>query len=96
MIRALPRIELSGKRSAERNSEDSKKLGPRERLGSPHVENNAKSLVVRLNRKLASEGKAVVKNHRKNASLPGHEYCLLDPAEGTALYLSLSDVEHLV
>lgn len=54
-----------------------------------------KSLVIRLNRKLALEGKALVKNHRKNVSLPGNEYCLLDTAEGTVRYLSLSDVEQM-
>lgn len=95
MARVLPRIELSGKTPADRPEGDSEKCEPQETGGPARAGHNSKSLVIRLNRKLASEGKAVVKNHRKNASVPGHEYRLLDTRMGTVRYLSLSDVEHM-
>lgn len=49
-----------------------------------------KALVISINRKLAPQGKAVVKAPRDDV---GHEYFLIDSSLGTKRHLSLDDVK---
>jgi hypothetical protein len=54
-----------------------------------------KALILGINRKLAPEGKAVVRTPGKATSVIGREYHLLDSQQGTKRYLSLNDVWHM-
>lgn len=59
------------------------------------VARGRKAIISRINRKLASDGKAVVKTHRNRASAANGEYCLLDSQLGTKQYLSLNELWHM-
>jgi hypothetical protein len=54
-----------------------------------------KAIINRINRKLAPEGKAVVKTQAKVTPVTGREYHLLDSQQGTKSYLSLNEIWNL-